>query len=97
MEPPSSLSVRKFTAKCKDLPASCRAAGHSCVAQGEQNSFEKLSSGLDKPFLHTLWHVDLPIAAQFGLRIGRTQHILKVDYRDTRFELKRTDLNTSLR
>jgi hypothetical protein len=34
-------------------------------------------------FIHTLWHGDLPIAAQFGLRIGRTLHILKVGYRDT--------------
>jgi CelD/BcsL family acetyltransferase involved in cellulose biosynthesis len=32
--------------------------------------------------INLLWHGDQPVAAQLGLHIGRTLHILKVGYRD---------------
>ena len=36
----------------------------------------------DRCFVTTLWLGEQPIAAQFGLRLGRTLHVLKVGYRD---------------
>jgi Acetyltransferase (GNAT) domain len=37
----------------------------------------------DQCVINVLWHGELAVAAQFGLRIGRILHILKVGYRDT--------------
>lgn len=36
----------------------------------------------DECIINVLWHGEQAIAGQFGLRIGRTIHILKVGYRD---------------